>query len=159
MFPRFECIIGTNPLIYMHIHVNCQQGMQIPRFKLKGGSTSNESYMNVPTPQHTTHHTIPSLLCSDLFHCASKRVSYAVSLPPLQRPSTSNPQLCVKSNFKYKICIHKCLWRGRRGGLLRRWWRCLCLRTTFSLTLHDFRVSVKQSKNRSFLNNRIELLS
>lgn len=89
---------------------------------------------HLSTP-HTPHHTIPSLLCSDLFHWASiarKRVSYAVSLTPLQRPSTCQPQLCAKSNFKYKICIHKCLWRGRRGGLWRRWWRCLCLRTKFS---------------------------
>lgn len=99
---------------YVHMHVNCQQGMQMPRFKLQGGTTSNESYMNVPTPQHTTHptphHTIPALLRPvPLSSIARKRVSYAVSLTPLQRPSTCHPQLCAKSNFKYKICIHKCL--------------------------------------------------
>lgn len=108
--------------MYLCMYINCQQGIQMLRFEPKSDCTPNESHMNVSTL--STPHTTPyPLLCSDLFYWARtefKRVSYAISLPPLQQPSTCHPQFCWKSNFKYKICIHKYLWRGCRGALCRR---------------------------------------
>lgn len=129
------CLYVVTVLAFAYTHWGgsvSQRRLHVERVTYECARTSAH-IQGIPSPT-----MLQTLYQSNHYDAQTGFIRESTTILPRHDLQTRQHSLCcAKSNFKYKfIYINVC------GVLGVAEWRCLCLCAKFSLTLHDFRVSL-----------------